>query len=293
MALCTGRKLRMPDIQSNEQTDLKIIVVSSLKEYIEKTENLEKQGWWFRGQPCASFRLLPGIYRNGIHADPNAQKDDVTFPFINNDREIIEKYLIHLKDKNPGITFLQAMYQAQHYGVQTRLLDFSADKYIGLFFAVSNPEKECNDVLDNYYEFNDNYVAVFCLNPLMCNHFSYGKDVILNLSELSRQKIYKNDTPIALEPDFDNVRIKAQSGKFILFGQFWQPLDWFNIIRKTSLIKIIIPKTCCQDFVRKLQIIGYSYDTVYPDSNCEKDFIENLNYELKRSLVCIKDLEVP
>lgn len=164
------------------------------------------------------------------------------------------------------------MYQAQHYGVQTRLLDFSADKYIGLFFAVSNPEKECNDTFDYYYEFNDNYVAVFCLNPLMCNHFSYGKDVILNLSELSRPKIYKNGTTIALDPDFDNVRIKAQSGKFILFGQFWQPLNWFRIIRKTCLIKILIPKTACPDFAKELQRIGYSYDTVYSDSNSEKEF---------------------
>lgn len=164
----------MFDVQETEQNDLKIIIVSSLKEYIEQTAQLEKDGWWFRGQPCASFRLLPGIYRNGIHADPNAQKGDVTFPFINNDREIIEKYLSHSKTKNPEMTFLQAMYKAQHYGAQTRLLDFSSDKYIGLFFAVSNTEKECDDDLDYYYEFNDNYVAVFCLNPLMCNHFSYG-----------------------------------------------------------------------------------------------------------------------
>ena len=123
--------------------------------------------------------------------------------------------------------------------------------------------------------------------------FRSGKDVILNLAELSKQKIYKNDTPIALEPDFDNVRIKAQSGKFVLFGQFWQPLDWFNIIRKTSLIKILIPKSRCSDFAKELQRIGYSYKTVYPDNNDEKEYIDDLNVELKNSLVCIKDLEKP
>ena len=113
------------------------------------------------------------------------------------------------------------------------------------------------------------------------------------MAELSKQKIYKNDTPIALEPDFDNVRIKAQSGKFVLFGQFWQPLDWFNIIRKTSLIKILIPKSRCSDFAKELQRIGYSYKTVYPDNNDEKEYIDDLNVELKNSLVCIKDLEKP
>ena len=73
----------------NEKNELELIIVSSFKHYSLVTEALEKDGWWFRGQPCASFRLLPGLYRDGIFSDPEANEGDITFPYIYNDRLII------------------------------------------------------------------------------------------------------------------------------------------------------------------------------------------------------------
>ena len=111
---------------------------------------------------------------------------------------------------------------------------------------------------------------------------------MFSLSELDKATIYKNSTPVAIEPDFDNPRIKAQSGKFVLFGQGWQPLDWYDVIRKKCLKKILIPKRLINEFMEELKSSGYSYKTVYPD---EEGFIKDLNLELGNSLVCIKELE--
>ena len=271
----------------NDSNSLELIKVSSLNEYSLVTEALEKEGWWFRGQPCASLRLLPGIYREGIFSDPEAEEGDVTFPYIYNDRQIIEKYHDYLKIKQPDISYLQAMYRAQHYGIKTRLLDFTSNKYVALFFSVAGNTTKIVDEIDDCAEFNDNYFAVFCLNPLECNKYSYGKKILFTLSELDKSKIYNNSTPLAIEPDFDNPRLKAQSGKFVIFGQRWQPLDWYDVIRKKCLKKILISKRLIKIFMEELKNIDYSYQTVYPD---EEGFIKDLNFELGNSLICIKEL---
>ena len=80
-----------------DSNGLELIEVTSIHQYDLVTEALEKDGWWFRGQPCASLRLVPGLYRDGVFSDLDAEKGDITFPYIYNDRKIIEEYHEYLK----------------------------------------------------------------------------------------------------------------------------------------------------------------------------------------------------
>jgi hypothetical protein len=136
---------------------------------------------------------------------------------------------------------------AQHYGLPTRLLDWTENPLVALFFALNsetNTEK-----------------AVWEINPML----SKSKDI--NINELKNLVMFI--------PKSTEKRVNSQKGCFSIqpFPEFMAPYvpleeiayDSFSNIN--SLKKIVIPKDMeiQLKMMRKLSKIGITFDYIYQD----------------------------
>ena len=87
---------------------------------------------WFRGQPNAAYELKPGVYRTGFPAD-EAQRL-LLERHLSQDFRVFSTQLRSGQEDDARLYFLQ-----QHYGMPTRLLDWTMSPLVGLYFAVSGP----------------------------------------------------------------------------------------------------------------------------------------------------------
>lgn len=111
---------------------MSISIVKSVSEYIKtiETRTIETgRIYLFRGQ-CDNFRLLPGIAR---------PKYKFSFTKLETERRILDEFKAHSLPHLKIIpkTDLEYLVVAQHYGLPTRLLDWTENALAALFFAVS------------------------------------------------------------------------------------------------------------------------------------------------------------
>lgn len=125
------------------------------------------QPWW-RGQACENWTLVPKVYRTnyGPQYEPNiAMKFSQRAPTR------------HSKVPLPG-DLARWLFLAQHYGLPTRLLDWTESPLIALYFAVWE---------DQYLEQPG---AVWAMNPFKLNELTVrapglcqpGQDDVKSLS---------------------------------------------------------------------------------------------------------------
>jgi hypothetical protein len=169
---------------------MKIIKPETLKTFIREFEkyNSPKQ-CYFRGQADYSWEIVPGIARN-----KNIKNIDSLLKIEKNLLEKLDKKIIE-KNKEQMIQIIDGSYHntwklvmaAQHYGLPTRLIDFSHDKYTALEFAIGDLQHLAKDGALIIYEnvdfvqenpdssrfseaFNDSYNSFFLQVPKLWGH---------------------------------------------------------------------------------------------------------------------------
>jgi len=211
---------------------------------------------WYRGQNNYNYYLLPSLlrYENGI--------DKETYLF-----KSFQKFGERIFERRKSEW--ETLFEMQHYGIPTRLLDWSETFGISLFFAAfynnsSNLEEDA---------------AIYLLNPTRLNGYS-GKNKVYAIprdeNEYSYSNIYwKNipfapNAPISIEPIFINSRMLAQRGMFTVHDNSIEPIEirFPNAIRKLKLPKTLIPAA-----LEFLDLSNINEFTVYPDMGGIADFL--------------------
>lgn len=152
--------------------------------------NLNKTSYRFRGQANFDWTLQPSI---------NRYCDFKRYQTVDYESNLL---LVKPKEPNPPLTFttydLEWLMLCQHYGVPTRLMDWSFDILTALFFTCSGELEKDG--------------ALFICNQNDYPSFAAYEDRIMDTQEL----VFVNTSII-------NPRLRAQSGCFMLWGH--APLD--------------------------------------------------------------------
>ena len=225
---------------------------SSLPEYTELAASFV-QKWshddtgevapWYRGQSQASWQLVPGEYR---------------FPIVNPD-EIRSEFILKATDLLPRVpaTEWEWYFIMQHYGLPTRLLDWTTGSLIALHFALCTQTAEQD-------------AAVWVLDPWDLNSRSLGSGDLLLSTDTQADRylppLYGSGRiparPIAIVPPYNSPRITVQRGAFTVHGSSTRPLDDQF---KSRLARIVLPSSAALRLRRQLRTAGISEFTLFPE----------------------------
>lgn len=239
-------------LHSDSHDDLE---VRSLQEYVGYQSTLEGP-WISRGQKRRSQEPIPEIDRSPARkARPNdgmsrgLQEADILQMFK-------QRALPHL-DHTPGNDW-EWLAVARHYGLWTRLLDWTENALAALYFAVEG-------------EADDDFSVVYCYRhqgrPDEWTDKAIG-------DPLTKEHL------VIYHPRYISTRIAAQEGIFTVHPEGFHEFDSTGTIlspwpeRWTGLTRTIqIPKECRREIRVQLARLGVHRASLFPDADGVAGFV--------------------
>jgi hypothetical protein len=256
--------------------------VKSIDDYLNITNEIRKnqQLSWFRGHEKVEYRLLPSLYREfRILGDEFKNKDGKfhrkSDAIMKNDLSAVEKFKCHYKRiyGKSDLSFVEYLYLMQLYDIPTRLLDFSTDELVALYFSLSttgvnqtsnNPDDEIEEFIENR-GYLGNGACVFSIDPIWTNKKAAITDDIIDMKDATYETLNKIDLPFCIGTSNNNERIIAQKGVFVLFGYVYHPHDYYEILSDKTY-KIFVPNSCKEKmFLELKERFNISHSTIFPD----------------------------
>lgn len=200
---------------------------------------------WYRGMSRADFKLLPSIAR---HPKGLAKEQDIFNEY--------QRSAARLTDKRNNDWEL--LFDMQHYGLPTRLLDWTDVLGVAIAFALYD---ELDDAHDS---------SIHVLDPLRLNAMSGANEIRRPTHDLTfdYKSIYWHGrpfnavNPIAIDGPLQNGRMVAQQGAFTVHGS---NLDFFETSGRECVRKIIIKPSAKQGAREFLEHANLNAFTIYPD----------------------------
>ncbi|AKA67559.1 FRG domain-containing protein [Clostridium scatologenes] len=254
--------------------------IKTVEEYLNAIDSVYKKFWgevqndstikynskiWYRGVRDQDYDMLPSISRN----DLNVNYETI---FLSKFKSKAIPYL----GQSPSYPFSEGltgywdwMFLMQHYGVPTRLMDWSEDALVALIFAINldaTPKELAKDP------------AVWCLNPIKLNEafkFNnlYPLGYIPNVEEKEvyemfgpEQSGFVNRKPCAVYGPLNSPRIVAQKGVFTIFP-YTNNMTEFDKLPDSSdyMEELIICKDSREDITEQLRKYGINYAQLFPE----------------------------
>jgi FRG domain len=239
--------------------------IASLPEYLKVTHELgvnsASRRLWFRGVHDARYALVPRLYRSESDAeDLLALEREMLAEFRSRSRSLLA----------PDIASdWEHLFVMQHYGVPTRLLDWSENAFYALYFALS-VAAERGFTTD---------AAVWVMDPAgwNCGIFpsmqSPGNalcvgDAVLDPYQPGRELDEMGESAAAMWGLYNNPRITAQRGVFTVLGRGKNSLqDLFEAgsFPGQVLSCLRLPKSILSELNDQVRILGFRESMIYPD----------------------------
>ena len=214
---------------------------------------------WWRGQAISEWKLVPSIH----HRRASSNENNLTFRFRNMAKA-------RHRSCPPHADISSWLFLMQHYGLPTRLLDWTESSLIALFFAVEDAAHDSYDA------------AVWALSPTRLNKKQRGEGTIYSADHPAVFPVFQqafsstgqSAHPIlAVLTDQTDIRHLVQQSVFTVHGCD-TPLN--NLPDAGEFVgRIRIPSAVKPALRATLDFLGITRATLFPD-------LDNLAFDLSR-----------
>jgi hypothetical protein len=224
------------------------IAVESFREFVDWTVANCRYGMLFRGVDDASHELISAVGR--LRSKFTSDKE-----FLRAEAASIEVLRMeHMAYGGQAIADdWELLALAQHHGLPTRLLDWTLNPLIGLYFAVSGANAS-DRVLYAYDGEADEGVS------------------IVSMALRGKTKPFAIKTPHVLFPTHSTRRVTAQSGAFTVHPKPWEPFT------SNELLKLRIPADAVNSIRDTLWRFGINCKSIRPDLSGLCEWIRFLKF---------------
>ena len=268
-----------------------IVRIESVSDFMGIVEDITSgfagnQTFIYRGISNADYSLIPSIYRTY----KNGSILHHIYLENNSERSIMQQFMTEaaafISSLSVDDRFLWVEY-AQHFGTPTRLLDWTLNPLVALYFAC---------ICHNDYSQKIPDGKVYCLNDSIYKKISFGtgKNQINDstIKEEAAKMIWDNENtfpyPIVFRPYYFDKRMSAQSSCFMVWGSERKPLNelidelersgkgsakrriqanegiMLISYENTALTSYTIPGAQRLKILRELDSIGINRSTLFP-----------------------------
>ena len=240
------------------------MTINKLSEYTAYVEDLPNEFSLSRGQ-SGDYPLLPSALRRDMGSDNRRYPKRAIRNFLDQFKINSYQYMDNPWDVSNDVEW---MLYAQHYGIPTKLMDFTTSHITSLLFAVEK----------SFQNEDDKDAVVYFLNPNGLNLKFKQQSQIFNISGSNEIGIDGHDGPFALQGRRMNSRVNAQNGLFVLFQDDDKPLE--ELVDDAILRKITINGSATKDILASLYSMGISFTHIYPElSSVAKDIVMQQDIE--------------
>ncbi len=231
---------------------MKSIEIHNIQDFVAKIfepwlSSSSLTGLWWRGQG-QEWPLLPQIHRPGYE-----RSDEISYAL---------KFMLAAPSryqKCPSNDDLVAwLFLMQHYGLPTRLLDWTRSPLAAAFFAVR--------------ELRNTTGVIFALDSVRLNELQGGKPYEIVYDRANPpgmvKRVFSDDFPeeenvLAIVPDHIDLRVLVQQSTFTIHGTP-TPLEKLPNSDK-FLRKLLIPAESKSAMEYELRILGFKNSSPFPD----------------------------
>ncbi|MGJ0485303.1 MAG: FRG domain-containing protein [Methylomicrobium sp.] len=172
----------------------------SISSFIETLKKSDKnyadtnKETWFRGQPDYAHRLIPSVFRNIFNNDNPSYNQIEMYDEAGMYAEFVRRYPEHSHNHKNVFEWLTLM---QHYHLPTRLLDWTTNLLVALFFCC-NGEKDKDG-------------AIFAFNPMADYSLpnGFGKFLEIQVTSYDHNIFYEQLVMLAENEFGENTKING------------------------------------------------------------------------------------
>lgn len=221
---------------------------------------------WFRGQGCNHRALTTSLGRRLTSNDPSH--------LLKVERRLITRFRqrsLPLWPEGYPQQDWEHLFAMQHYGVPTRLLDWSESLLVATYFAADHDPTRCECGA------GDCFPTIWLLDPVALNQRNSRLEgtglEILTTSDNAAQAWAPGVSeeqfapwPMALHGTHNSGRIAAQLGTFIVWGKEPEPLEASSPVQQDDAVlsKVVLNVTH-EELREELRLLGVRRSSVYPD----------------------------
>lgn len=250
-------------------TDLDCITKAIQQDPVKMNGATQDAMQYFRGHESNNYKLIANISRK----IEDAQRISAVEKNIFNELRCWSKILLVKKifhEPSNTLGFHKNWYwlsQIQHAGIPTRLLDWTAESRVALFFAVRN-EKFHNVDGDLWAFFAKDCFNIGSLNQEASDPLAITRDFFVNIP------IHWNKN---FESNVNQRRILGQQGKFFIrpYTNTFTPLE-DDSNYQPLLRRYKIPSASKKSILESLYIENYTDCTIYKATSIRMKFMKSI-----------------